>query len=255
MVYSKGMKKHTGFTLIELLVVIAIVGILAVVIIASLGQSRIKAKDAAILTEMNQLATAVEAETEALGDYTDVCSLFDSGNELADLKDSIINHGGIWESCADDAVSYAVVVTLNAQQAYNPFGVKEAYARANVTLCHAPGTDAQETISTEGWYTDFHRDHGDTEGPCTPTSTGGNTGFSGVHSHSESLLSPEDIKQLRDAEGSSFVEPRYYCIGAVPPHVEGENLRKGYLYTIPEGGCGSPAPSFAAAQTAYGNRE
>jgi len=248
------MKNNKGFTLIELLVVIAIVGILAVIIIASLGQSRIKAKDAAILTEMNQLATAVETETEALGDYTDVCSLFDSGNELADIKDSIINHGGIWESCADDATSYAVVVTLNAQQAYNPFGTTEVYARSSTTICHEPGTPGQETMTVDGGQLNFHMSHGDTYGECAPLGGGGG-GFDGVHSHSESLLSPNDIKQLRDAEGSSFVEPRYYCIGAVPPHVEGENLRKGYLYAIPEGGCGSPAPSFAAAQTAYGNRE
>ncbi|HVY35669.1 MAG TPA: type II secretion system protein [Candidatus Paceibacterota bacterium] len=50
-------KKERGFTLIELLVVIAVIGILAGVILASLGTSRNKGADAAIESELRQIQT------------------------------------------------------------------------------------------------------------------------------------------------------------------------------------------------------
>ncbi len=52
--------KKRGFTLIELLVVIAIIGILASIILVSLNGARAKARDAARLESLHQMALLID---------------------------------------------------------------------------------------------------------------------------------------------------------------------------------------------------
>jgi type IV pilus assembly protein PilA len=52
------MKKNKGFTLIELLVVIAIIGILATIVLLSIGGVQTSAKDAAIKANVTQIPAA-----------------------------------------------------------------------------------------------------------------------------------------------------------------------------------------------------
>jgi len=62
-------KKNRGFTLIELLVVIAIVGILASIVLVSVNDARIKARDARRKTDLHNIALALDMYYAQHGSY------------------------------------------------------------------------------------------------------------------------------------------------------------------------------------------
>jgi prepilin-type N-terminal cleavage/methylation domain-containing protein len=63
------MHTQRGFTLIELLVVIAIIGILAGIVLASLGSARTGANDAKIKEQLSSMRSAMEIYYATNGNY------------------------------------------------------------------------------------------------------------------------------------------------------------------------------------------
>ena len=66
------MKGRNGFTLIELLVVTAIIGILASVVLVSLGTARENARDARRLGDLSQISLALEFYIDRFNHYPSV---------------------------------------------------------------------------------------------------------------------------------------------------------------------------------------
>lgn len=61
--------RQRGFTLVELLVVIAIIGLLSTIGVVALNQARAKARDAKVLSHINQLAKVLEIYNSAKTKY------------------------------------------------------------------------------------------------------------------------------------------------------------------------------------------
>lgn len=119
--------KHTkrGFTLIELLVVVAIIAILAVIVMFAVGQARLKAKDAAVMSSLASYRNT--AELEFAGDYTDLCE----SESYLEIGNYVELQGGEMLSCQGENEDYVIVATLpSGNESSLSYLVETAYAQA-----------------------------------------------------------------------------------------------------------------------------
>lgn len=103
--------QRKGFTLIEMLVVIAIIGILSAAVLVSLGPSREKAKDARIISGIEQARLLAEARYDAtLSQYPDITG----SPEWTAIDTSISGAGGAITVTGWGSNYLEICSTLNA---------------------------------------------------------------------------------------------------------------------------------------------
>lgn len=107
------MKNNKGFTLIEMLVVIAIIGLLSSVVLVALGPSRTKAKDARVISNMNQVQVLEETLFNN-GTYTTLSLTAEPGLSLENDVKANNGNTGITIIGAGGAAAYAAYTSLSS---------------------------------------------------------------------------------------------------------------------------------------------
>jgi prepilin-type N-terminal cleavage/methylation domain-containing protein len=128
------MKINRGFTLIELLVVITIIGILAAIVLASLGAARKGAFDIKVKEQLTNIRNAAEIYANSNGSYGTAINWVSNGTGTNGCQ------GGMFTDTASGLANLTISVNY-------PVG-------ENTIVCNSSGTAyaVSDNLSTAGQY-------------------------------------------------------------------------------------------------------
>jgi prepilin-type N-terminal cleavage/methylation domain-containing protein len=136
-------KKKKGFTLIELLVVIAIIGILASIVLVSLGGARTRARDARVMSDMDQIKTMAETIYSGEGSYASVVNNGDINTLMSDMT----NQGATNILRVANANGYCVEALMpGGRWACVNSGLTAVFNLANDPACNGTANNAPTNI-------------------------------------------------------------------------------------------------------------
>jgi len=146
-----------GFTLIELLVVVTIIGILASIVIVSLGSARVKARDTRRLADIKQMTLAIELYIDQYRHYPPTPGAVSASERWQMLGECLSAH----VNCTDNTESFQIMAAIPQ----DPLGTTEEYqydystnvARNRFVLravLETPGHQAL-TVDVDGVQNDF----------------------------------------------------------------------------------------------------
>ncbi len=130
---NRGSSHGSGFTLIELLVVIAIIGILAGIVLASLGSARTSGQDAARTEDVKSLETAMELYYSSNSGYPqaggsggggvaytlnsatapNLSTLLTGSNAIGNIPQQLISDGDLYVWAGVGGTQWGMRVTLS----------------------------------------------------------------------------------------------------------------------------------------------
>ncbi len=115
-----------GFTLIELLVVIAVIGLLVSIVLVSVNNARVKARDIGRLSDLRQMQTALEMYYDTVGEYP----RYDGGGDVACINAWAVSHPNYincWNDLASKLSPYLSKIPLDPLNGYPPTYAYYAY--------------------------------------------------------------------------------------------------------------------------------
>lgn len=171
---------HTrGFTLIELMVVIAIIGILSSAVLGSLRDARLKAADATVRQEVNQLRILMEQERSNSGSYKPIkdggvgtpgpwiaangaCGTFSGqyATAAAAVCKKLVEAASSGGACGSSCVYFQTTSPTNSPTAYSimaylPYATKQAFDSGqnpyNSYICLGSSGSLTVAVNTFPW--------------------------------------------------------------------------------------------------------